>query len=89
MNIIISSLLGLPFFGSLILLMIPKHKHDTLRFFSLFLALITFLVSVFMWFLFDKSSNSFQFCEVFYFNFFEVLLGIDGLSFFLFYLQLF
>jgi proton-translocating NADH-quinone oxidoreductase chain M len=49
----------------------------------------TFFLSVFLLFLFDKSTINFQFIEIFYFNFHEIVFGIDGISIFLILLTTF
>ena len=77
---LISFLIFLPLIGSLIIFISKDFKFY--RFFALVISMFNFFLSLFFWILFDKSSGYFQFCEIYNWNYFNILLGIDGLSLF-------
>lgn len=82
---LLSILTFLPAAGALVLIFMPKEKKNLLLYFSLFIVLLNFLLSLFLYFGFDESTASPQFEEktvwlgkgIFYH------LGIDGISLFL------
>ena len=80
MNFILSSLILLPFFG--IILILFNNNLVFIRFIALIISVEIFILSIFLWFLFDKSTSSFQYCEILVWDFHEILLGIDGISLF-------
>ena len=82
---LLSVVVALPFFGTFVVSIVPRQNRDFLRLVGLSFSLITFVVSVFLWVLFDSSVGKFQFVE----NFFWVKnvnlcfsLGVDGISLF-------
>ncbi len=63
---ILSSLILLPFIGALFLFF-SKDKNDesssTFKYVAIFSSFVNFLISIYLWFLFDPSTSSFQFIE--------------------------
>jgi NADH-quinone oxidoreductase subunit M len=80
---ILSSLILLPSIGALFLLF-AKDSQDskTIRYVALFTAFINFLISIYLWYLFDPSISSFQFVEdkTWLKEFVNYKVGIDGIS---------
>ena len=82
---IIFYLLLLPLLGVLLLLITPSWNKNLLKSIALFFSSITFLLSLLLWVLFDKSTGNFQFVEKYFWlpnlniNF---IVGIDGISIF-------
>ena len=82
---ILSSLILLPTIGSLFLLFSKDKKNEsssTIRYVALFTSIVNFLISIYLWFLFDSSTSSFQFVEdkVWLKGFVNYKIGIDGIS---------
>lgn len=81
----LSSVVGLPFLGTLVLGLIPSSKEENIRVTGLCFSLLTFVLSVFLWVFFDNSTGKFQFTETWNWvgsgNLY-VTLGIDGISLF-------
>jgi proton-translocating NADH-quinone oxidoreductase chain M len=79
-------IISLPLIGaSFIGFCINNTDKSKLNFFSLFFSFITFIVSLFLWILFDNSTGKFQFIEIFQWlpNYnINCFLGVDGLSLF-------
>ena len=80
---LISYLLLIPFVGAFSLLFIEKGREDFIRYTGLIVSLLTFIISLLIFFNFDKENPDFQLTQrfawienlnVFYF------VGIDGLS---------
>ena len=83
---IISYLLVLPLLGVLTLLLIPSWNAQLLRVTALGFSFLTFIVSLFLWVWFDKSTAKFQFVDqIFWVESLNLNLtvGIDGISLFL------
>ena len=84
-NNIIFYLLLFPLLGSCLLLFTPSWNKNLLKSIALFFSSITFLLSLFLWVLFDRSTGNFQFVEKILWlpnlnlNF---TVGIDGISLF-------
>ena len=82
---IIFILLNIPLLGSLILLVCPSWNKRLLKYVGLVTTGTTFLISLFLWILFDKSIGSFQFTGkllwIPYLNL-NFTVGIDGISIF-------
>lgn len=82
---IILSLLVLPLIGTFFLLVTPSWNKNLLKSIALFFSSITFILSLFLWVLFDRSTGNFQFVEKIFWlpnlnlNF---TVGIDGISIF-------
>ena len=80
---ILSSLILLPTIGALFLLFFKdKDNSNTVKYVALFTSFVNFLISVYLWFLFDPSTSSFQFIEdkEWLKGFVNYKLGIDGIS---------
>ena len=83
-NILIYILI-LPLLSSLLLLLVPSSNKFLLKSIALNSSCLTFVLSLFLWFSFDKSVGTFQFVEKFLWipglnlNF---TVGIDGISLF-------
>ena len=82
---IIFYLLLLPLVGSVILLITPSWNKNLLKSIALFFSSVTFVLSLFLWVIFDRSTGNFQFVEKLMWlpnlnlNF---TVGIDGISVF-------
>ena len=75
----------LPLLGSFALLITPFYNKKVLKSIVLNVSCLTFIFSLFLWILFDKSTGTFQFIEKFFwipFLNFNFPLGIDGISLF-------
>ncbi len=86
---LLSTLIFLPLFSSFILFFISNSRIFLIRFISIIVSMQTFFLSIFLWFLFDKSTSSFQFCEIYFWFFQEIFLGVDSISLFLIILTTF
>src|SRR5688572_9749126 len=81
-NILISLIL-LPIFTIIILFFLEKNQQ--IKNFSIFMAFFMFLISLFLWILFDKSNPNFQFLfQIPWISQFNLYfdLGLDGISLF-------
>lgn len=82
---ILSTLLFLPVIGVFLLLIIPSYNTMLLKTTALVFSLLTFILSLFLWILFDNTTGFFQFSEIIYWIFdssFFLSLGVDGISLF-------
>ena len=74
-----------PFIGVFILLCILSHNNYMLKTVTLGVSCAVYLISLFLWILFNKSTGSFQFANkilwIPFFNF-NFSIGIDGISLF-------
>jgi proton-translocating NADH-quinone oxidoreductase chain M len=86
---LLSILIFLPLLSSFLLFFISHRYLFLLRFVSIVATIETFFLSLLLWVLFDKSTSEFQFCEVYYWSYQEVFLGVDGISLFLILLTTF
>jgi len=79
---IISSLILLPSIGALFLFFINSKNIIGIKYVSLFVSIINFLISIYLWLIFDQSSYEFQFVEsrVWIKDFINYKVGIDGIS---------
>ena len=82
---ILSSLILLPSIGAFFLLFsINKDSKNskTIKYVSLFTSFVNFLISIYLWYLFDPSTSSFQFVEEkeWLKGFVNYKIGIDGIS---------
>jgi len=81
---ILSSLILLPTIGAIFILF-SKSSNDNyqgFKYVALFISLANFLLSLYLWYIFDKSSTSFQFLEnrEWLSGFINYKVGIDGIS---------
>jgi len=82
---ILSSLILLPSIGALFLFFakdVNSKNYQTCKYVSLFASFANFLVSIYLWFLFDTSISEFQFVEnkEWLKGFVNYKVGIDGIS---------
>ena len=81
---ILSSLILLPTIGALFLFFTKDKKGNNLtaKYVSLFTSIVNFLISIYLWFLFDQSTSNFQFIEErsWIEGFVNYKVGIDGIS---------
>jgi NADH-quinone oxidoreductase subunit M len=81
---ILSYLILLPTIGALFIFFTrSKNKNNiTVKYVALFTSFVNFLLSIYLWVLFDQSTSDFQFVEdrVWIQNFINYKIGIDGIS---------
>ena len=79
---ILSSLILLPTIGALFLLFSKDEDSNTIKYVALFTSFVNFLISIYLWFLFDPSTSGFQFIESkkWLKGFANYKVGIDGIS---------
>jgi NADH-quinone oxidoreductase subunit M len=79
---ILSSLIILPIIGALFLLFSKDKSTNTSKYVALFTSFVNFLVSIYLWYLFDPSTSDFQFVEdrEWLKGFINYKVGIDGIS---------
>ena len=81
---ILSSLILLPAIGALFLFFTKSDKENniTIKYVALFTSVVNFLISVYLWILFDQSTSEFQFVEdrVWIKGFLNYKVGVDGIS---------
>jgi NADH-quinone oxidoreductase subunit M len=81
---IISALILLPTIGSLFLFFSKSNNENnlTVKYVALFTSVVNFLLSIYLWFLFDSSTSEFQFVEDrnWLLGLVNYKVGIDGIS---------
>ncbi len=81
---IISALILLPTIGSIFLLFSKNNNENnfTVKYVALFTSVVNFLLSIYLWFLFDSSTSEFQFIENrnWIVGLVNYKVGIDGIS---------
>ena len=81
---ILSSLILLPIIGALFLFFTKDKDGNNLtaKYVSLFTTIVNFLISIYLWTLFDQSTSSFQFIEdrEWINGFIDYKVGVDGIS---------
>jgi NADH-quinone oxidoreductase subunit M len=82
---ILSSLILLPFIGAIFLIFSKDkgyEKSNTVKYVALFTSFVNFLISIYLWHLFDQSTSDFQFVEdkEWIKGFVNYKVGIDGIS---------
>ena len=79
---ILSSLILLPTIGALFLLFSKDKNSNTGKYVALFTSFVNFLISIYLWYLFDSTTSSFQFIEnrEWLKGFVNYKVGIDGIS---------
>ena len=81
---IISALILLPTIGSIFLLFskINNENNLTIKYVALFTSTVNFLLSIYLWYLFDPSTSEFQFIEdrTWLVGFVNYKVGVDGIS---------
>ena len=81
---ILSSLILLPTIGALFIFFVrsSSEKYQASKYLSLFISIANFILSIYLWFVFDKNSVEFQFVEnrEWLLGFVNYKVGIDGIS---------
>ena len=79
---ILSSLIILPTIGALFLMFSKENNTTTVKYVALFTSFVNFLISIYLWVLFDPSISIFQFVEdrEWLKGFINYKIGIDGIS---------
>ena len=80
---LISYLLLIPLVGGVLLLFFGNKKENLIRYFGLFVSIVTFLISLVIYFSFDLNNPSFQFIHRFEWIenlHISYIVGVDGLS---------
>ena len=81
---ILSSLILLPSIGAFFLFFTRSKKENnfTAKYVALFTSLVNFILSIYLWLLFDQSTSKFQFIEdrIWIENFINYKVGVDGIS---------
>ena len=81
---ILSSLILLPTVGAFFLFFTRGNKKNnfTVKYVALFTSFVNFLLSIYLWILFDHTTSDFQFVEerIWIENFINYKVGVDGIS---------
>ncbi len=81
---ILSSLILLPIIGAIFIFFISStsQKYQSTKYVALFVTIANFLLSVYLWYIFDNTSAEFQFVEerIWIPNFVNYKVGVDGIS---------
>jgi NADH-quinone oxidoreductase subunit M len=81
---IISALILLPTIGSLFLIFSKSNdqSNSTIKYVALFTSVVNFLLSIYLWFLFDETTSAFQFVEdrEWLISIVNYKVGVDGIS---------
>ena len=81
---ILSSLILLPILGALFIFFSKSRSntHLTIKYLALFVSFANFILSLYLWYLFDPSTYEFQFLEErsWIKGFINYKVGIDGIS---------
>jgi len=81
---ILSSLILLPTIGAIFIFFVrsSSSQYQSSKYVSLFISLANFILSVYLWYIFDKNSTEFQFVEnrQWLIGFINYKVGIDGIS---------
>ncbi len=81
---ILSSLILLPIIGSLFIFLTKSknNNYNSAKYVALFTSFANFIISIYLWYIFDPSITDFQFVEnrIWIKNFINYKIGIDGIS---------
>ena len=81
---ILSSLILLPLIGSFFIFFAKSNNkiYQSSKYVALFISLANFLLSLYLWYIFDSTSSDFQFVEErkWILGFFNYKVGVDGIS---------
>ena len=84
MNIpILSLLICVPTVGALFILFTKStEKYNSHKYISVFISIINFILSIYLWYKFENSNSSFQFVEnrEWIYGFINYKVGVDGIS---------
>lgn len=82
---LLTLLLLVPIVGTLVILFIPGYKLSLIKTTTLTVSMISFILSILLWLLFDNNTSKFQFLKTYswiYSSNIEFSFGIDGISLF-------
>lgn len=82
-SFLITYILAITLIGGLLILLIPRNKENLIRYFGLLISIVVFIISLIIYFQFDKGKTGFQFNhKVFWIQNLNVSysVGIDGIS---------
>ncbi len=79
---ILSAIIFIPLLGSLFIFLSKSSNNQSAKYISIFTTLVNLILSIFLWYSFDKSYVGFQFIEekIWIEGFFKYKLGVDGIS---------
>ena len=80
---ILSLLICVPTVGALFILFTKStEKYNSHKYISVFISIINFILSIYLWYKFDNSNSSFQFVEnrEWIYGFINYKVGVDGIS---------
>ena len=79
---ILSTIIFLPLLGSIFIFLFKSNNNQSAIYVSIFTSIANLFLTIFLWFLFDKSSAEFQFTEEanWISGLIKFKLGIDGIS---------
>ena len=81
---ILSSLILLPTIGALFIFFVrsSNKQYQSSKYVALFITVANFILSIYLWFVFDKSTVEFQFVEdrEWIVGFVNYKVGVDGIS---------
>ena len=81
---ILSLLICLPTLGALFILFTTakSEKYNSHKYISIFISLVNFILSIYLWYKFDNSKNDFQFIENidWIYGYINYKVGVDGIS---------
>tara|TARA_A100001015_G_scaffold298194_1_gene380631 strand:- start:1473 stop:1790 length:318 start_codon:yes stop_codon:yes gene_type:complete len=82
---ILSAIISIPTIGAIFILITQgseKNIEKNSKYVAIFSSIVNFLLSLFLWFSFDKTISDFQFIEnkIWINGFINFQLGIDGIS---------
>lgn len=89
MSVIISILVFLPIIGAFLIFFIDRKNYIQIKCSSILITFFNFLISIFLWVLFDKSTGFFQFSELYIWENCIIFFGVDGISIFFIILSIF
>tara|TARA_Y100000591_G_C21848502_1_gene710132 strand:- start:2297 stop:3790 length:1494 start_codon:yes stop_codon:yes gene_type:complete len=80
---LLSSIILLPTIGAIFILFSrSSSNYNAAKYISLFISISNFIISLYLWYLFDKNNSEFQFVEerIWLEGFINYKVGIDGIS---------
>ena len=79
---ILSSLILLPVLGAIFLFFSKSNNNLTIKYLALFVSFANFILSLYLWYLFDTTTSKFQFLEErsWIKGFINYKVGVDGIS---------
>ena len=79
---ILSSLILLPVLGAIFIFFSKSNNNLTIKYLALFVSFVNFILSLYLWYLFDTTTSEFQFLEErsWIKGFINYKVGVDGIS---------